>query len=127
MAAEVILSVVLGGFVIWALYLYEVLVLQPKRLRSKLEKQGIRGPCPSSILLGNIPEMKRIKLETMKKPRAITTTIREAKDHPLSIAHDWPSKLFPHLAQWRKEYGKNHFCQLLTSLVSLSVSTHVSI
>lgn len=105
MAAEVILSVVLGAFVLWALYLYEVLVLQPKRLRSKLEKQGIRGPCPSSILLGNIPEMKRIKLETMKKPKATTKTI-ESKDHPVSIAHDWPSNLFPHLAQWRKEYGK---------------------
>ncbi|XP_061998210.1 cytochrome P450 714C2-like [Rosa rugosa] len=102
MAAEVILSVLLGGFVIWGLYLYEVLVLQPKRLRSKLEKQGIRGPPPSSILLGNIPEMKKIKIEAMKKPAATTT---EAKDHPLSIAHDWPSNLFPHIAQWRKEYG----------------------
>lgn len=97
MAAKVILSVLLGGFVIGVLYLFEVLVLQPKRLRSKLEKQGIRGP-PPTILLGNIPEMKKIKLESMKKS--------EAKDQTPSIAHDWPSKLFPHIAQWRKEYGK---------------------
>ncbi|KAL6130534.1 hypothetical protein ACLB2K_068913 [Fragaria x ananassa] len=96
MAAKVILSVLLGGFVVGVLYLFEVLVLQPKRLRSKLEKQGIRGP-PPTILLGNIPEMKKIKLESMKKS--------EAKDQTPSIAHDWPSKLFPHIAQWRKEYG----------------------
>ncbi|BBG97252.1 cytochrome P450, family 714, subfamily A, polypeptide 1, partial [Prunus dulcis] len=82
-----------------------------KRLRSKLEKQGIRGPSPSSIFLGNIPEMKRmVKLEVMK-----------SKDRHLSIAHEWPSKLFPYLLQWRNEYGTN-FTYLSGSIQQLAVT-----
>lgn len=38
--------------------LYQVLMLKPERLRSKLRKQGIRGPAPT-ILLGNIREIKK--------------------------------------------------------------------
>ncbi|BFG21444.1 hypothetical protein CerSpe_077180 [Prunus speciosa] len=104
MAAKMILSVLLGGFVVLFLYLYESLVLKPKRLRSKLEKQGIRGPSPSSVLLGNIPEMKSIKLKVMKKSEEARSSIK-SKDHHLSIAHDWPSTIFPHLVQWTNEYG----------------------
>lgn len=104
MAAKMVLSVLLGGFVVLFLYLYESLVLKPKRLRSKLEKQGIRGPSPSSVLLGNIPEMKSIKLKVMKKSEEARSSIK-SKDHHLSIAHDWPSTIFPHLVQWTKEYG----------------------
>ncbi|CAB4299785.1 unnamed protein product [Prunus armeniaca] len=111
MAAKMIVSVLLGGLVLLLLYLYESLVLKQKRLRSKLEKQGIRGPSPSSILLGNIPEMKRmVKLEVMK-----------SKDRHLSIAHDWPSKLFPYLLQWRNEYGPN-FTYLSGSIQQLAVT-----
>ena len=38
--------------------LYQVLMLKPERLRSKLRKQGNRGPAPT-ILLGNIREIKK--------------------------------------------------------------------
>ncbi|XP_020413623.1 cytochrome P450 714C2 isoform X2 [Prunus persica] len=111
MAANMIVSVLLGGLVLLLLYLYESLVLKQKRLRSKLEKQGIRGPSPSSIFLGNIPEMKRmVKLEVMK-----------SKDRHLSIAHEWPSKLFPYLLQWRNEYGTN-FTYLSGSIQQLAVT-----
>lgn len=112
MAAKMILSVLLGGFVVLFLYLYESLVLKPKRLRSKLEKQGIRGPSPSSVLLGNIPEMKSIKLKVMKKSEEVSSI--KSKDHHPSLAHDWPSTIFPHLVQWTNEYGNkpSFVCQL---------------
>ena len=98
----IVLSVSIGGFVVLSLYLYESLVLNPKRLRSKLEKQGIRGPLPSS-LLGNIPEMKKIKLEISS--RTTTTTQNDHLQHVVSVHHDWFSTLFPHLFQWRAQHG----------------------
>ncbi|XP_068330919.1 cytochrome P450 714C2-like isoform X1 [Pyrus communis] len=105
-AAKIILSMLLGGFAILFLYLYESLVLKQRRQRSKLEKQGIRGPPSSSIIFGNIPDMKRFKLEVMKKSTAAEPSGNPiSKDHRVSINHDWPSTLFPHLVQWRNEYG----------------------
>ncbi|KAL6289757.1 hypothetical protein ACE6H2_007267 [Prunus campanulata] len=108
MAAQIMLSVLFGGFVLLLAYLYESLVLKSKRLRSKLEKQGIRGPSPSSILLGNIPDMNRIKLKEMKLRAAKEIRIGTiSKDHPLTIAHDLTSTLFPHVVRWRNDYGPN--------------------
>ncbi|KAH0980695.1 hypothetical protein GBA52_007872 [Prunus armeniaca] len=108
MAAKIMLSVLFGGFVLLLAYLYESLVLKSKRLRLKLEKQGIRGPSPSSILLGNIPDTNRIKLKEMKLRAAKETRSGSiSKDHPLTIAHDLTSTLFPHLVQWRNDYGPN--------------------
>ncbi|ONI22295.1 hypothetical protein PRUPE_2G119600 [Prunus persica] len=98
MAAKIMLSVLFGGFVLLLAYLYE----------SLLEKQGIRGPSPSSILLGNIPDMNRIKLKEMKlRATKETRSGTISKDHPLTIAHDLTSTLFPHLVQWRNDYGPN--------------------
>ncbi|KAK9274118.1 hypothetical protein L1049_018932 [Liquidambar formosana] len=62
LTAKIILAVVSGGLLVVFVGLYELLVLKPNRLRSKLQRQGIRGPSPS-FLLGNIPEMKRIQLQ----------------------------------------------------------------
>ncbi|RVX22968.1 Cytochrome P450 714C2 [Vitis vinifera] len=45
--------------------LYQVLMLKPERLRSKLRKQGIRGPAPT-ILLGNIREIKKKAVSTAR-------------------------------------------------------------
>ncbi|KAB2595243.1 cytochrome P450 714C2-like [Pyrus ussuriensis x Pyrus communis] len=95
-AAKIVLSTLLGGFVILFLFLYETL----------LEKQGIRGPPSSSIIFGNIPDMKRFKLEVMKKSTAAEPSSSPiSKDHRVSISHEWHSTLFPHLVQWRNEYG----------------------
>lgn len=111
-AAKMTLSVLFGGFFLLLLYLYESLVLKPKRQRSKLEKQGIRGPPPSSFLLGNIPEIKSIKAKVLKNSRSPET----------SISHDWPSTIFPHLVQWRNEYGNSHRSHYLYfSVFSLAV------
>ncbi|CAK9329294.1 unnamed protein product [Citrullus colocynthis] len=94
--AVMALSVLAAVFVFIFLHLFESLFLKPKRLRSKLLKQGIDGPSPS-FLLGNLPEIKNIRA---LKSHALTTT--EGND---SIAHGWPSNLLPHLEHWRNRYG----------------------
>ncbi|KAL4600212.1 hypothetical protein ACB092_11G182000 [Castanea dentata] len=99
--AKITVSVVIGGFIVLLMRLYNLLVLKPKLLRANLQRQGIRGPSPS-FFFGNIPEMKRIQLQVHATPK---TTARKEYDHPDAIAHDWPSTLFPHLEQWRNEYG----------------------
>lgn len=98
---EVLLvSVLFGGFVVSTLFVYEKLMVKPQRQRSKLEKQGIRGPHPS-FLLGNIPEMKTIRLNLQSSAPS-----KAEADH---IDHQWPSTMFPHLHQWRAEYGSLSF------------------
>ena len=57
-----------------------------------LQKQGINGPSPS-FLLGNIPDMKRIKLKV--QAAATTTTPKENHNNVVPIVHDWPSTNFP--------------------------------
>ncbi|KAJ0112772.1 hypothetical protein Patl1_00058 [Pistacia atlantica] len=92
---KMILSVVVGGLVGLFLYLYNVMLLKPKILRSKLTKQGIRGPSPS-FLLGNIPEMKKIQLQVISE---------QQNKAALSLAHNWPSTVFPFFEKWTDEYG----------------------
>lgn len=92
---EIMVAVVLGSVVGLFIYFYNDLVLKPKRVRLRLERQGIRGPAPS-FLLGNIPEIKRIQSQ---KAQSITP-----KDH-VPVAHDWHSTLFSHIVQWRQQYG----------------------
>ncbi|KAL5795113.1 hypothetical protein ACOSP7_003707 [Xanthoceras sorbifolium] len=94
MAEMVILSAVIGGVVGLLFYLYNLLLLRPKLLRSKLQKQGISGPSPS-FFLGNIPEMKRIQLQ-----------VSTQKDkNKVGLDHDWPSTVFPFVEKWKNEYG----------------------
>ncbi|KAI3993729.1 hypothetical protein MKX01_002742 [Papaver californicum] len=75
------------------IHLYRILVLKPKTLRSKLLKQGINGPAPSSFLYGNVPDMKTIHSTAVKVP------IDER-----SVKEDHLSSLFPYFEQWRNEY-----------------------
>ncbi|XP_034708551.1 cytochrome P450 714C2-like [Vitis riparia] len=89
-----IVSVVLGGVVGLFIYLYNTLILNPKRLQLRLGKQGIRGPSPS-FLVGNIPQIKRIQTQ-----KAHSTTPKH-----VPIAHDWYCTLFAYIEQWRNQYG----------------------
>ena len=117
MAVVVVKTVVaffLGGLVLFFLYVYESMVLKPRRLRSNLQKQGIRGPSPS-ILLGNIPEIKKIQLEARSR-----TPPNDNLSDVVSIAHDWPSTVLSHLLQWRNEYGTSlsyHFFSVLFFII----------
>lgn len=94
LTTKVIFSLVLAGTLLLLGQLYHVLVLNLKRIRSNILKQGIKGPSPV-FLYGNIPEIKRIQIQTRSK--AAKTT--------LNISHAWPAILYPHLQQWRDEYG----------------------
>ncbi|KAJ4832520.1 hypothetical protein Tsubulata_900077 [Turnera subulata] len=67
--------------------------LKPRRIRSTLLKQGIRGPRPSSFFYGNIPEMQKIQSMATEKAQS------------QSISHDWAHYMFPHLLQWSQQYG----------------------
>ena len=93
--AHIILSVVFTGLVVLAVqYLFNALILKPKRLRSKLQKQGIKGPS-TSILLGNILDIKRIE-----------SRARSSEDQPnVLLDHAWPLKAYSYIEQWRNEYG----------------------
>ncbi|KAL0425439.1 UNVERIFIED_CONTAM: cytochrome [Sesamum radiatum] len=95
-AANIVVSLVLGGFLLLVLRFCDALLLKPRRLRSRLVKQGIGGPEPS-FLYGNIAEMKRI-IETQEP-------LVEKSGASGELVHAWPSVVFPYLQQWRQEYG----------------------
>ena len=116
LTTKMVVSVVLGGVLGLIVYLYGVLVLHPRRLQSKLRRQGIRGPSPS-LLIGNIAEMKKIQLQA---PPSTAT------EHHLPLSHDWPSTVFPYIRQWRIKYGTLSLSFILLSVRSFSVSTVVS-
>ena len=101
LATKIILSVFLGGLVVLLLHLYDSLLVKPKKLRSRLQEEGINGHSPS-FLLGNIPDMKRIKLKVQAAPK-------ENHNNVVPVANDWPSTNFPYFDQWRKEYGTFFF------------------
>ena len=98
--AKITVSVVIGGFIVLIMALYNLLVLKPKLLGAKLQRQGIRGPSPS-FFFGNIPEMKRIQLQVYSTPRSmITLMLLLMTGLPLS-SHIWSSgeiNMVPHLS-----------------------------
>ncbi|XP_062000257.1 cytochrome P450 714C2-like [Rosa rugosa] len=107
-AKMVVLSVLVGGLLFLFSYLCELLLLRPKSIRSKLEKQGIRGPCPT-FLLGNLAEQMR--LQSKQQGQSIATrTDDDDDDHAASVSHQWYLKIFPHIEQWRNEYGPIFLC-----------------
>ncbi|KAM1160019.1 hypothetical protein ACFX13_033867 [Malus domestica] len=69
--------------------------LKPARIRSVLWSQGIRGP-PTSFIVGNIPEMKKIQSTIKVNPKP-----SDAK----RVHHDWIPSCFPYLQRWEQEYG----------------------
>ena len=92
---KVTFTIALVGFVSKLIQICDTLILKPKRLRSKLRRQGIRGP-PPSFLLGNINDMKKMKPNSSKTPPG-----------EQAISHNCSSALFPFFELWSKEYGKN--------------------
>lgn len=93
--AKMVISLVLGAVFLVIVRVFEASILRPRRLRSGVLKQGIRGPVPS-LMYGNIHEIKRIAQS--QKPLV--------KKSPQKMVHDWFPAVFPHLEQWRNEYGE---------------------
>ncbi|KAM5560757.1 hypothetical protein ABKV19_021750 [Rosa sericea] len=69
--------------------------LKPRRIRSVLWKQGIRGPQPS-FLFGNTAEMEKIRS---------TADITQKASKGRHVQHDWAPSVHPFLHKWANEYG----------------------
>ncbi|CAJ1948936.1 unnamed protein product [Sphenostylis stenocarpa] len=93
-------QVLLGVGLVLLVHVFNVLVLRPRSMRAKLQRQGIKGPSPH-FYFGNIPEMKTLLLQVQSAP---TTQVKE-KDEEVSLSHMWPFTLFPHIQEWIKQYG----------------------
>ncbi|KAK4372363.1 hypothetical protein RND71_007747 [Anisodus tanguticus] len=74
-----------------------VLLLHPRKLRSKLQSQGIKGPSPY-FLYGNLPDIKKIQLQKQERPDTNNQELEE--NNPL--LHTWPSRNFKHLPIMRE-------------------------
>ncbi|PON92492.1 Cytochrome P450 [Trema orientale] len=92
---RVLYSLGVIGLVGFLVHIYKSVWLKSERVRRKIRVQGIKGPTPS-FLYGNLPEMQKIQLQSLKVPN---------HDYSEFVAHDYTSTLFPYLEQWRKEYG----------------------
>lgn len=96
---KISLTVLLLGFITLIVRLFDALILKPKQLRSTLQKQGIQGP-PSYFLLGNLQDLKKIRLKGSKCP----------EDHGSDqrITHNCSSLVFPMFNKWILQYGIKH-------------------
>lgn len=66
--------------------------LTPRRIKKRMEKQGVRGPKPR-FLVGNILDMASFCAHSTSKDMD-------------SITHDIVARLLPHFVAWSKLYGK---------------------
>ncbi|KAJ1422976.1 Cytochrome P450 [Sesbania bispinosa] len=107
--SQFLISIGFLGFVGLLFRLYSALVWKPYRLRCKLRKQGIKGP-PSTILLGNIRDIKKAQPTTANSP---------SFEPPAS--HNCASVLLPLFEKWREQYGQV-FMFSLGNIQILSVS-----
>lgn len=67
--------------------------IKPRRIRSKLLKQGVGGPKPS-FLYGNTREMQKIQSMASK-----------SGSQNQSVSHEWVRSIFPYLLRWSQQYG----------------------
>ncbi|KAL2327089.1 hypothetical protein Fmac_020516 [Flemingia macrophylla] len=79
------MQVVLGAFLVLLVHVFNVLVLRPRLLRAKLQRQGIQGPSPH-FYFGNIPQIKTIFLEVQSVPSIHV----KGKEEDASPSHAWP-------------------------------------
>ena len=90
---KITLTIVLLGLVRILYRACDALILKPRRLRSKLQKQGIQGP-PPSFLFGNLLEMRKAVSQVPKPSQG-----------EQGIVHNCSSFLFPSLEKWTQQYG----------------------
>ncbi|MBA0780619.1 hypothetical protein Gotri_004700 [Gossypium trilobum] len=87
-------TILLVGLIGLIIRLYDSLVSEPERQRSKLQKQGIRGPRPS-ILIGNL-------LQIGKTGSKVSNMAEEGKQ---VTTHGCCAFVLPFLDKWRQQYG----------------------
>lgn len=85
----------------------------PRRLGAAVARQGIRGPPPSNTLLGNVPQIVRMRTAAATAAAATTNqTLRQC---------DLVGTLLPDYALWSKLYG-NKFLMWWGPEASLALS-----
>ncbi|KAE8670647.1 Cytochrome P450 isoform 2 [Hibiscus syriacus] len=99
MLLRIVSTLFLVGSIGVVIRLYNSLVLIPGRQRSKLRKQGIRGP-PPSILVGNLLQLGK---KTESKNSNVT------RDGKQAITHSCCSDVLPFLDKWRRQYDMFKF------------------
>ncbi|KAK4593094.1 hypothetical protein RGQ29_017303 [Quercus rubra] len=97
---KVMITIALLGFFSKLIQICDALILKPERLRSKLRKQGIKGP-PPSFLLGNINDIKKMK-----------STASKTQPGEQALTHNCSSAVFPFFDLWRKQYGSTFMFSL---------------
>uniref|UniRef100_A0A7N2M583 Cytochrome P450 714A1 n=1 Tax=Quercus lobata TaxID=97700 RepID=A0A7N2M583_QUELO len=91
--AEIWCSLVFIGVCSVFIRVCHVVWLKPRRIRSIIWRQGIRGP-PPSFLYGNISEMQRIQSSMINNP-----------SDGQSVSENWTHSIFPYFQIWRQKYG----------------------
>ncbi|XP_042060869.1 cytochrome P450 714C2-like [Salvia splendens] len=99
MATQYLWSLLASAVAVGALRLlfliYNIVVAQPRKLRSALSRQGLTGP-PPALLLGNILDMKR--------GRDAAAKVAPVPGPP--SAHNCGAALLPFFDEWRERYGE---------------------
>ncbi|CAD6255078.1 unnamed protein product [Miscanthus lutarioriparius] len=83
-------------------YLWTFLWLRPERIRQRLRRQGVKGPKPS-LLLGNIPEMRRIQKQLAESDHQEQQEAAAGGSHRFSS--NYMAALFPYFLHWNKVYA----------------------
>ncbi|KAM3737959.1 hypothetical protein ACB098_09G096200 [Castanea mollissima] len=91
--AEIWWSLVFIGVCSVLIRVCHVVWLKPRRIRSIIWRQGIRGP-PTSFPYGNISEMQKIQSSMINNP-----------SDDQSVSENWTHSIFPYFQIWRQEYG----------------------
>ena len=97
MLIRIVAAIAVIGLVDTLIRVCDALILKPKRLQSKLVKQGIRGP-PASFLIGNSREVKAYRPEHEPKPYG------DGQQGKI-ILHDYAASIYPCFQKWTKAYG----------------------
>jgi cytokinin trans-hydroxylase len=71
---------------------FKVYVWDPRRIRSFMERQGVKGP-PPSFMVGNLMAIANLQEE-------------ETADDMESLSHDIVGRLLPHYVKYSRIYGK---------------------
>ncbi|XVE68647.1 hypothetical protein DITRI_Ditri09bG0085500 [Diplodiscus trichospermus] len=94
---KMLLTGLLLGFITLIIRLFDALILKPRQIRFKLQKQGIQGP-PSPFLLGNLLDIKNTRFNGSKF----------CGDGDQQITHNCYPMVFPNFDKWRKQYGTKY-------------------
>lgn len=92
--SKIAVTVLLLWVLSLVLRLCNALFVKPRRLRTALKKQGIKGP-PTTFLLGNLGDMNKAQAQIQKPPPG-----------EKELVHNLPAFIFPTFPQWNKQYGK---------------------